>query len=364
MSEKNRDKGIKGLTTDVLSGRVPPVLPGQMELDLKLDLGPTVNITDIDNMCDTPVPADTKVLTSGGKLEFVLGHDEEARKHAGELLLDSVDSEKTEEFAEGYSKAQVACLDRAAKALSCPGSGAWFDIMEEFWPGMWMSDKSHILQAHMEAKRKEDDLKASVQHDPLRRPGLAEFLPDWHDSVVNPDSEASRVFIKPSDEPAYMRLQTTSYGEVDAKAFNAFLSEGELAVSYFSAYDGRQGAIQANCYSGEECPMSAIVNESDDSLTALNDVELEPLKTAMICTIVSKSGVVFVGSFQAEPWEPVNLEWLRKQAYNEAFSKYKAAAMFYFQHEVYQQVLLDKQMAMREEGERRFEAQMQKEKSE
>ena len=265
MSEKNRDKGIKGLTTDVLSGRVPPVLPGQMELDLKLDLGPTVT-TDIDNMCDTPVPADTKVLTSGGKLEFVLGHDE--------------------------------------------------------------------------------------------------FLPDWHDSTVNPDSEASRVFIKPSDEPAYMRLQTTSYGEVDAKAFNAFLSEGELAVSYFSAYDGRQGAIQANCYSGEECPMSAIVHESDGSLTALNDVELEPLKTTMICAIVSKSGVVFVGSSQAEPWEPVNLEWLRKQAYNEAFSKYKAAAMFYFQHEVYQQVLLDKQMAMREEGERRFEAQMQKEKSE
>ena len=261
MSEKKRDNGIKGLTTDMLSGRVPPVLPGQMKLDLERDLGPTVNIKD------------------------------------GALLCTG----KTRESTVDDNKARVACLDRA------------------------------------------------------------EFLPDWHESTVNPDFEASRVFIKPSDEPAYRRRQTTAYGGVDAQAFNAFLSEGELAVSYFSAYDGRQGAIQANCYSGEECPMSAIIHEKDGSVTTLNDVELEPLKTTMICTIVSKSGIVFIGSSQAEPWGPVNLDWLRKQAYNEAFSKYKAASMFYFQHEVYQQVLLDKQMAaMCEEGERRFEAQTQK----
>lgn len=85
--------------------------------------------------------------------------------------------------------------------------------------------------------------------------------------------------------------------------------EAEIASEhYFTAYDGRDGALAANTYVGREQP-------ADD------DTDLEPLSLLTFCVLVLRNGFTVTGESACASPENFNAEIGRKVARQKAVSK-------------------------------------------
>lgn len=81
-----------------------------------------------------------------------------------------------------------------------------------------------------------------------------------------------------------------------------------VSQHYFTAYDGRAGALTANTYVGREAPQ-------DD------DADLDPLRCLTFCVLVLRNGFTVTGESACASPENFNAEIGRKVARQKAVSK-------------------------------------------
>ena len=88
-----------------------------------------------------------------------------------------------------------------------------------------------------------------------------------------------------------------------------------VSEHFFTAYDGRSGALAAGTYEGREKPRS-------------NDADLEPLKMVVICVLVMDNQYTLVGqAFCANP-ENFDYEIGKQVAYDDAFDQAFSRVVF------------------------------------
>lgn len=129
------------------------------------------------------------------------------------------------------------------------------------------------------------------------------------DEIVARDQQ-----FQPQQEMTEMNEDTAIEREIQNKGLTAprvTLDDIEAEIiseHYFTAYDGRAGALTANTYVGREVPQ-------DD------DADLDPLRCLTFCVLILRNGFTVTGESACASPENFNAEIGRKVARQKAVSK-------------------------------------------